>query len=406
MDPREGEHRDWGTLIFNYGRNEVRAFLLSNAVYWLDQFHFDGLRVDAVASMIYKDYSREEGDWIPNEYGGRENLQAIAFLQELNRVIYEHFPGAFTAAEESTAWPGVSLPTYLGGLGFGFKWNMGWMHDTLHYFSHDPVHRQYHHNELTFSMLYAYSENFILPLSHDEVVHGKGSLMNKMPGDLWQKAASLRLLLCYFYCHTGKKLMFMGGEFGQPSEWNESSQLEWHYAENDARHQGVQQLVKDLGALYLSRDALWAWDTEPRGFQWIDCNDSRQSVLSYIRSGPSGFLVCVFNFTPVPRYDYRIGVHEPGTYREIVNTDGAAYGGSNVGNGGFVETDDIPMHARDYSLQLTLPPLAALIFELVPTDELADMPTLDHRIDTGKAALVSKPTEIDPDTKPASGDAE
>ncbi|PIE18518.1 MAG: 1,4-alpha-glucan branching enzyme [Proteobacteria bacterium] len=370
MDPREGEHRDWGTLIFNYGRNEVRAFLLSNALYWLDQFHFDGLRVDAVASMIYKDYSRTDGDWIPNEYGGRENLEAIAFLQEVNKLVYEHFPGVHTAAEESTAWPGVTLPTYLGGLGFGFKWNMGWMHDTLHYFEKDPVHRQFHHNDLTFSMLYAYSENFILPLSHDEVVHGKRSLMNKMPGDLWQQAANLRLALAYMYCHTGKKLLFMGGEFGQPAEWNADSQCEWHFLD-DPRHAGVSQLHKDLGQLYLARDALWAWDTDPQGFQWIDCNDSTQSVLSFLRRGPSGHLVCVFNYTPVVRSDYRIGVPEGRPYRELINTDGAAYYGSNVGNGGEIHPESVPTHGHGFSLRLTLPPLGALILEVVPKGDAA-----------------------------------
>ena len=363
LDPREGEHRDWGTLIFNYGRNEVRAFLLSNAVYWLDQFHFDGIRVDAVASMIYKDYSRDDGEWLPNEYGGRENLQAISFLQEFNKVVYEHFPGVVTIAEESTAWPGVTLPTYLGGLGFGFKWNMGWMHDTLHYFDKDPVHRKYHHHDLTFSMLYAYTENFILPLSHDEVVHGKGSLMNKMPGDMWQQAASLRVLLAYLYSHPGKKLMFMGGEFGQPSEWNADDSCEWRYLK-DPRHEGVNRLYQDLGRLYLARDALWAWDTDPQGFCWIDCNDADQSVLSFLRYGPSGFVVCVFNFTPVVREGYRIGVPEPGLYREVINTDGAAYGGSNAGNGGFIAHEPVPMHNHPVSLCLRLPPMAALVLEL------------------------------------------
>jgi 1,4-alpha-glucan branching enzyme len=323
-DPREGEHRDWGTLIFNYGRNEVRAFLLSNAVYWLDQFHFDGLRVDAVASMIYRDYSRPDGEWIPNEYGGRENLEAISFLQELNAVVYSECPGVVTIAEESTSWSGVSRPVYLGGLGFGFKWNMGWMHDTLHYLAKDSVHRKYHHNDLTFSMLYAWSENFILPLSHDEVVHGKGSLMNKMPGDDWQKAASLRLLLTYLYCHPGKKLLFMGGEFGQWAEWNHDASLDWHLTQYP-NHAGIQRLVKRLGALYREHSALWAWDCESKGFQWIDCTDAEQSVISFLRHGPEGHMVCAFNFTPVPRCDYRIGVPASGTYLELLNSDAEIY---------------------------------------------------------------------------------
>jgi 1,4-alpha-glucan branching enzyme len=361
-DPRRGEHRDWGTLIFNYGRNEVRSFLLSNALYWLDQFHVDALRVDAVASMIYLDYSREEGQWLPNQYGGRENLEAISFLQEMNSQVYEQFPGAFTVAEESTSWPGVTAPVYVGGLGFGFKWNMGWMHDTLEYFSKDPVHRSYHHNNLTFSMLYEYSENFIMPLSHDEVVHLKGSLMSKMPGDPWQQAANLRLLLTYLYTRPGKKLLFMGGEFGQSREWDADHSLDWHQA-SEGLHGGVQQLVKDLGRIYLSHSALWAWDCEPRGFSWIDCNDSAQNVISYLRHGPGRPLSVVLNMSPVPRRGYRLGLPAAGRFRELLNSDARAYGGSNVGNGGWVEAVPQPWHGLPYSAVLTLPPLAALILE-------------------------------------------
>jgi len=361
-DPRQGEHRDWGTLIFNYGRNEVRSFLISNAVYWYDQFHIDGVRVDAVASLLYLDYSREEGDWIPNRYGGRENLEAITFIQEMNTVLYDQFPGTFTVAEESTAWPGVTMPTYLGGLGFGFKWNMGWMHDTLSYFTKDPVHRSYHHRDLTFGMLYEYTENFILPLSHDEVVHMKGSLFGKMPGDPWQKAANLRLLLTYMYTRPGKKLLFMGGEFGQSREWNSDYSLDWHEV-NDPLHAGIQRLSCDLGTFYVAHDALWAWDAEPRGFQWIDCSDGAQSVISYVRSGPGGHLAVVLNFTPVPRHNYRIGLPRGGFYREALNTDGGAYGGSNVGNDGRVYADPIPWHGFGHSAVLTLPPLGALVLE-------------------------------------------
>ncbi|MCC6748667.1 MAG: 1,4-alpha-glucan branching protein GlgB [Deltaproteobacteria bacterium] len=361
-DPRQGEHRDWGTLIFNYGRNEVRGFLLANAAYWFDQFHLDGIRVDAVASMIYLDYSRSAGDWLPNRYGGRENLEAISFLQELNTMVYREFPGAFTVAEESTAWGGVTLPTYLGGLGFGFKWNMGWMHDTLSYFAKEPVHRSYHHDDLTFSMLYAYTENFILPLSHDEVVHLKGSLLGKMPGDDWQKAANLRLLLAYLYAHVGKKLLFMGGEFGQWAEWTHDHSLDWHLAEHPL-HAGIQQLVKDLGRIYASHDALWAWDAEPRGFRWIDCHDRAQSVFAFMRHGPTSELVCVFNFTPVVRHDYRVGLPRAGAYRELLNTDGEGYGGANVGNSGWVQSEAVPWHGLPCSAAFTLPPLGALLLE-------------------------------------------
>jgi 1,4-alpha-glucan branching enzyme len=360
QDPRQGEHLDWGTLIFNYGRNETRSFLISNALYWLDQFHFDGLRVDAVASMIYLDYSRD--DWVPNQDGGRENLEAIEFLRQMNTEVYGQFPGTFTIAEESTAWTGVTLPVDRGGLGFGFKWDMGWMHDTLRYLSKDPIYRNHHHNDLTFSMLYAYGENYVLPLSHDEVVHMKGSLWGRMPGDDWQKAANVRLLLSFLYTHVGKKLLFMGGEFGQRREWNHDHSLDWHLCVSPI-HGGIQRLVKDVGALYDTRDALWAWDSDPKGFRWIDCDDSEQSVISFIRKGPSSELVCVFNFTPIPRHNYRVGFPQPGVYLEKLNTDASFYGGSNMGNGGQITTEFVPAHDQQQSALLTLPPLGALVFE-------------------------------------------
>jgi 1,4-alpha-glucan branching enzyme len=362
-DPRQGEHRDWGTLIFNYGRHEVRNFLLANALFWLDVYHIDGLRVDAVASMLYLDYSREEGDWLPNRYGGRENIEAIDFVRRMNELVYGEYPGAFTIAEESTDWGGVTMPTSLGGLGFGFKWDMGWMHDTLLYFSKDPVHRAHHQNDLTFAMLYAYTENFIMPLSHDEVVHGKGSLIGKMPGDEWQRYANLRALYAYMFTRPGKKLLFMGAEFAQSWEWRSDNSLDWHLTAY-APHKGIELLLEDLGRLYRSRDALWAWDTEPQGYQWIDCSDGAASVLSYVRRGPSGFLVTVLNLTPVPRMGYRVGVPSPGYYREVLNTDSELYGGSNLGNGGGRGADGVAMHGQHWSLDLTLPPLAAVVFEL------------------------------------------
>jgi 1,4-alpha-glucan branching enzyme len=361
-DPRQGEHRDWGTLIFNYGRSEVRNFLVSNALYWLDKYHVDGLRVDAVASLIYLDYSREPGDWIPNRYGSNENLEAIQFIQEFNSLVYTRFPGCFTVAEESTAWTGVTSPTYLGGLGFGFKWDMGWMHDTLEYFSKDPIHRSYHHNDLTFSMMYAYSENFILPLSHDEVVYGKGALLRKMPGDDWQKFAGLRLLYSYMYTHVGKKLLIEGSEFGTWNEWNHESHLETELLQYEA-HQGISKFFEDLGRLYLSNSALWAWDKQYNGFSWIDCNDNQNSVMSYIRRGPDGYLICVLNFTPVVREAYTIGVPEAGTYREILNSDSEFYAGGNVGNAGLICTNPEPKHGYGQSLKLNLPPLACIILE-------------------------------------------
>ena len=359
-DPRRSEQPDWGTLVFNFERPEVRSFLISNAIYWFDEFHVDGLRVDAVASMLYLDYSRQDGEWLPNQYGGRENLGAIEFLRQLNTSVYAEYPGVMMIAEESTAWPGVTKPVHLGGLGFGFKWNMGWMHDTLSHFGRDPVHRKYHHSELTFSMLYAYSEHFILPLSHDEVVHGKQSLLAKMPGDAWQQAANLRLLLAYQYTFVGKKLLFQGAEVGQPQEWHHDSGIDWSLTQHPF-HAGVQRLVQDLGRLYLAHDALWAWDNEGRGFHWIDCNDAPQSIISFARWGPSGHLVCVFNLTPVPRYDYRLGVPRDGLYRELINSDSAHYAGSNLGNHGGVHSEAIPYHGQEYSVLINLPPLGALI---------------------------------------------
>ena len=366
-DPRKGAHPDWGTLIFNYGRNEVQNYLISNALFWLDKYHIDGLRVDAVASILYLDYSRNEGEWIPNEFGGRENLEAIAFLKQLNEVTHSRFPGVLTIAEESTSWPGVSRPTYLGGLGFSLKWNMGWMNDTLKYFSADPVHRKFEHNNLTFSMLYAFSENFILPFSHDEVVHGKGSLLHKMPGDLWQQFANLRLLYGYQYAHPGKKLLYMGGEFAQRPEWTEAASLDWHFLQYDS-HQGVLKLVTDLNHLYASEPSLHQVEFDWHGFQWIDCHDADNSVLSFLRLGknPRDLMVVVVNCTPVVREAYRLGVPHPGFYQEILNTDSALYGGSNVGNHGGVAASSDPCHGHPFSLCVTLPPLAALFFKWQP----------------------------------------
>ncbi len=342
-DPRKGEHQDWGTLIFNYGRNEVRTFLLSNALFWLEEFHVDGLRVDAVASMLYLDYSRAAGQWIPNQFGGRENLEAVAFLQQLNTLTHGRVPGTITVAEESTAWPAVSRPVYVGGLGFSYKWNMGWMHDILEYITQDPVHRRWHHNQITFSMLYAFTENFILPFSHDEVVHGKRSMLDKMPGDLWQKHATLRALYGYMFAHPGKKLMFMGCEFGQWREWNYDTSLDWHLLQ-DPEHEGLRRWVQDLNHTYQREPSLHEVDFEPAGFSWIDCNDNENSVISMIRRArnPQDFTVIVTNFTPVPRLDYRIGVPEGGWYRELLNSDSARYGGSNMGNGGGVHAEARP----------------------------------------------------------------
>jgi 1,4-alpha-glucan branching enzyme len=363
-DPRKGEHQDWGTFIFNYGRREVINFLLSNALFWIEVYHIDGLRVDAVASMLYLDYSREEGEWLPNQYGGRENLEAIAFLKRFNQLVYQEHPGAMTLAEESTAWPMVSRPTYLGGLGFGFKWNMGWMHDTLLYFSKDPVHRKYHHHNLTFSLLYAFHENFVLPFSHDEIVHGKGSMIGKMPGDHWQKFANLRLLYGYMYLHPGKKLLFMGCEFGQWAEWNHDASLEWHLLQHPP-HQGLQRWVRDLNTFLRGQPALYERDFQPEGFQWIDCQDSDQSTLTFLRRGTNAddVLVCALNFTPVPRHAYRIGVPAAGDWREVLNSDALLYGGSGQGNLGGVVSTSVSAHGHLDSIEASLPPLGVVVFK-------------------------------------------
>ncbi|NLX09924.1 MAG: 1,4-alpha-glucan branching protein GlgB [Chloroflexi bacterium] len=384
-DPRKGEHPDWGTYIFNYGRNEVRNFLLSNALFWLRKYHIDGLRVDAVSSMLYLDFGRKDGEWLPNEYGGRENLEAVQFLQEANAVIHQAFPGAVTIAEESTAWPMVSRPTYLGGLGFTLKWNMGWMHDTLQYISENPLYRRYHHHKLTFSLMYAFSENFVLSLSHDEVVHGKGSLIGKIAGDWWQKFATLRLLFGYQYTHPGKKLHFMGQEFGQWREWSEERSLDWHLLELDT-HRTLQAWMRDLNAFYRSQPALYEVDFGPEGFCWIEANDSEQSVFTYLRQAkdPRDFVIVACNFTPVPRADYRIGVPEPGYYREMLNSDAAAYGGGNIGNLGGRHSDPIPWHAWPQSLSLTLPPLAIVILKL--ERQPADVPLLPASAASGSAS--------------------
>ena len=363
-DPRKGEHQDWGTLIFNYGRNEIRTFLLSNALFWLEEFHVDGLRVDAVASMLYLDYSREHGQWIPNQFGGRENLEAVDFLKQLNMLTHGRVPGTITVAEESTAWPAVSRPVYVGGLGFSYKWNMGWMHDMLEYIKQDPVHRRWHHNQVTFSMLYAFTENFVLPFSHDEVVHGKRAMLDKMPGDLWQKHANLRALYGYMFAHPGKKLMFMGSEFGQWREWNYDTSLDWHLLQY-AEHQGLRQWVQDLNHTYQRESSLHEVDFDYAGFQWIDCCDNENSVMSFLRraKNPNDFTVIVTNFTPVPRLDYRVGVPEGGWYDELLNSDSARYSGGNMGNGGGANAEPRPMHGFDYSMSLTVPPLGFLLFK-------------------------------------------
>ena len=364
LDPRAGEHPDWGTFIFNYGRHEVRNFLLANALYWLKEFHIDGIRIDAVASMLYLDYSRQDGEWIPNMYGGNENLEAIAFLRELNKVVHAHYPGAVMIAEESTAWPGVSRPVYTGGLGFSFKWNMGWMNDMLAYMHREPIHRCYHHNHLTFSMIYAFSENFILPLSHDEVVHGKGALLSKMPGDMWQQMANLRLLLAYQWAHPGKKLLFMGGELGQWSEWNSQAALDWALLDFPT-HRGVQSLVRSLNALCAREGAMHRRDTDWSGFEWMDFSDFGCSVISFVRRGPdSAPILWVFNFTPVVREHYSVPCPQGGWWTETLNTDSAHFGGSNVGNGGGAEAWPADDHSsQPFRLTLTLPPLAALAFK-------------------------------------------
>jgi 1,4-alpha-glucan branching enzyme len=376
-DPRRGEHPDWGTLIFDFGRAEVRNFLVANAIYWLEEYHIDGLRVDAVASMLYLDYSRKEGEWAPNALGGRENLDAVSFLQEVNATCYKRVPGIMMIAEESTAWPGVTRPVHLGGLGFGLKWNLGWMHDTLSYLSRDPVFRHYHQNEITFSMVYAFSENFVLPLSHDEVVHGKGSLLRKMPGDEWRQFAGLRGLLAYQWAHPGKQLLFMGSEFGQEAEWSEQTGLDWQALGDSIQpqgfHGGVQRLVRDLNQVYREQSALWREDFSPDGFGWIDASDSGGNVLSFLRfpgqdgTGPGArFIACVANFSGGPHDDYRIGLPTAGRWREVINTDAADYGGSGVGNLGAIEAVAAPRHGQPASATVTLPPLGVLW--LVPDD--------------------------------------
>ncbi len=363
-DPREGYHPDWNTLIYNFGRNEVRNYLVGNALYWIERFGVDGLRVDAVASMLYRDYSRNAGEWVPNMYGGRENLEAIGFMRRMNEVVGEFCPGAITLAEESTAWPAVSRPTYEGGLGFHYKWNMGWMHDSLEYIKHDPVHRRYHHNQLTFGLVYAFSENFVLPLSHDEVVHGKGSLLSKMPGDAWQKFSNLRAYYGFMWTHPGKKLLFMGGEFAQGREWNHDESLDWHQLELEW-HSGVQALIRDLNAVYKRLPALHERDFEPQGFRWLDMNNADWSVLAFARVGMDDrkVAISISNFTPEVHRRYRIGVPLEGCYVEVLNTDAAAYGGSDVRNAAPLQTEPVPWAGQGWSLELTLPPLATLILE-------------------------------------------
>ncbi len=365
LDPRKGEHPDWGTYIFNYGRNEVRNFLIANALYWLKEFHIDGLRVDAVASMLYLDYSRKQDEWVPNQWGGRENLDAISLLKELNEITHRVCPGAMMIAEESTSWPAVSHPTYASGLGFDFKWNMGWMHDTLKYFQTDPLFRAGNHNALTFGFLYAWSENFILPFSHDEVVHMKGALLNKMPGDRWQKFANLRALYAYMWAHPGKKLLFMGGEFGQWREWSDSESLDWHLIEQPF-HSGVQRLTRDLNRVYAVQDCLWEADSEPVGFQWIEADNALENIVSFIRRSPSTGreVVCVGNFSPVLREVHRLGLPRPGEYQLLINTDDKVYGGSDVAIEKSISSEVLPLHGQNYSALITLPPLATLWFEV------------------------------------------
>jgi 1,4-alpha-glucan branching enzyme len=363
-DPRIGEHPDWNTFVFNYGRNEVRSFLISNALFWIDKYHVDGLRVDAVAAMLYLDYGRREGEWIPNRYGGKENIEAIEFLRALNEEVYSAFPDVMIIAEESTAWPQVSRPVYLGGLGFGLKWNMGWMHDMLGYMSEDPIYRSYHHNQITFSLLYAFSENFVLPFSHDEVVYGKGSLLRKMPGDDWQKFANLRLLYGYMFGHPGKKLLFMGCEFGQWSEWNHDASLEWHLLGRPL-HSALQRWVRDLNTLYRGQRALHELDFDAGGFAWVDCSDVQRSVISFLRRGrnPADELLFVCNFTPAVRENYRVGVPQQGFWKELLNSDAPLYGGSGQGNFGGREAVPLPIHGHPFSLNMTLPPLGVLIYQ-------------------------------------------
>ena len=364
-DPRKGAHQDWGTLIFNYSRHEVRNFMLANAMFWLERYHIDGLRVDAVASMLYLDYSRKEGEWVPNQYGGRENIECVEFLKEFNHTVHTHFPGVVTIAEESTAWPQVSRPPEMGGLGFSMKWNMGWMHDTLGYFKREPVHRKYHQNELTFAMLYHYHENFILPLSHDEVVHGKKSLLGRMPGDDWQRFANLRALLCYQWAFPGKKLLFMGGEIGQSAEWNENGEVNWDLLDQGPYHKGLQRMMSDLNELYRTRSALWDADFDYQGFEWIDCTDHENSVMIFKRQNEnnSNQMIFVVNLTPVPRENYRIGLPAAGRWEEVLNTDAEIYGGSNIGNPAGVTSEPEPWHNQGQSALFTLAPLGAALFE-------------------------------------------
>jgi 1,4-alpha-glucan branching enzyme len=372
-DERRGSHPDWGTLVFNLGRSEVRNFLLANALFWLREYHADGLRVDAVASMLYLDYSRKEGQWVPNAFGGREDLEAVAFLKELNELVHAREPGVISAAEESTAWAGVSRPTYVGGLGFGFKWNMGWMHDTLAYFEQDPIHRRYHHHELTFSLVYAWTENFILPLSHDEVVHGKGSLLQKMPGDRWQQMANLRALYAYMWAHPGKKLLFMGGEIASPWEWSESTELPWWLLEH-ADHAGMRDLVRDLNRLYREEPALWEVDFSHEGFVWIEPNDASNNVIAFMRVSRDGSnqVVCVANLSPVPREGYRVGLPQDGAWTEFLNTDSTHYGGTGVGNLGEVKASGHAWHGQPYSAEVTLPPLSVLWLRPAPVGGLEE----------------------------------
>lgn len=385
-DPRKGFHPDWGTKIFNYGRNEVTSFLISNAVFWFEKYHIDGLRVDAVASMLYLDYSRKRGEWIPNIFGGRENLEAIDFMKRFNEIVHKQFPGILTIAEESTSWPGVSRPTFLGGLGFSLKWNMGWMNDTLEYFSKNPIHRKYHHNHLTFSLLYAFSENFVLVLSHDEVVHGKRSLLGKMPGDTWQKFANIRLLYGLMYCHPGKKLLFMGGEIGQWDEWSHDRSIDWHLLDN-TQHKCLQKFVMDLNQIFRSEPPLYEMDFNYQGFEWIDFRDTENSVISFMRKAkkPDNFLVIVCNFTPVPRSGYRVGVPENCFYKEILNSDSQIYWGSNMGNVGGIIADEIPWNDKPYSVKITIPPLSVIVFKPVKRN----VPPLSGKAQVNKSRRAS-----------------
>jgi 1,4-alpha-glucan branching enzyme len=400
-NPKQGEQRDWGTLIFNFGRNEVRNFLLANALFWLEEYHIDGLRVDAVAAMLYLDFSKNPGDWVPNKFGGRENIEAIDFLRELNTLTHGEHPGSIMMAEESTSFPGVTRPTHLGGLGFTYKWNMGWMNDTLAYIKQDPVYRRYHHRLLTFSLMYAFSENYVLPFSHDEVVHLKGAMFGKVPGDDWQKAATVRTIYAYMYSHPGKKLMFMGAEFGQRREWNYDRSLDWHLLEAPL-HSSLKRFVADLNHVYTSERALHQVDTNPAGFQWIDCNDSDNSVVVMARFAKDrdDFLICAFNFTPQPRYGYAFGVPRRGIYTELLNSDGAAYGGGNVGNNGLVTTDPIPSHGYADSIRITLPPLSCLILKPpaqppVETEGLEDEEVTSPRTSPESASTL-RPTPASP----------